>query len=94
MTGKEALLTVAEAYRVAEGTTRSIVSWRVFEDTRKLQALVDGKDIQLSRFERAMLWFSENWPANVGWPIEIARPAPAAPADPAQPAPEPAGAPA
>lgn len=76
MTGKEALLTVAEAYRIAEDTTRSIVSWRVFEDTRKLQALVDGKDIQLSRFERAMLWFSVNWPEKSPWPDSVPRPVP------------------
>lgn len=74
MDGKHSLLSVAEAYRQAERLSVSKVSWRAFGDVRKLGDLINGKDIQLSRYEKAMLWFSVNWPTTAQWPEGVFRP--------------------
>jgi hypothetical protein len=76
MTSINHLLRVARAYGAAEGIAPSTVSWRVFGDTKKLGALETGSDIQIGRWERAMQWFSDNWPAGTEWPAGIARPMP------------------
>ncbi len=38
---------------------------------KKLQA---GGDCRTSTADRAMQWFSDNWPDDLSWPNEIARP--------------------
>lgn len=68
------LLTLARAYGDAEQIGLSTVSWRVFGDTKKLAALEDGADIQIGRYEKAMQWFSDNWPEKTRWPKGIDRP--------------------
>lgn len=73
MNGIDQLLTVARAYGAATGLELSQVSWRVLGDTKKLGALEQGADIQVGRFERAMQWFSDNWPSQVEWPDGITR---------------------
>ncbi|MFL5063433.1 MAG: hypothetical protein ACJ8FU_08380 [Xanthobacteraceae bacterium] len=76
MNGKEQLLALAAAYERATGLGTSTVSWRVFGDTKKLAAMRDhGAGIQLDRYEKAMRWFSENWPGNADWPESVTRPA-------------------
>jgi hypothetical protein len=75
MTGTEQLLAVARAYSVAEGIDLSTTSWRALGDSKKLTAIENGADIQVGRFERTLIWFSQNWPPNIEWPAGIARPA-------------------
>ncbi|WP_414146115.1 hypothetical protein [Acetobacter indonesiensis] len=36
-----------------------------------------GGSITIKSFERAMTWFSDNWPENQPWPDAIERPTPA-----------------
>lgn len=86
MTGIEKLLIVARAYAEAAGVGMSAVSWRVFGDTKKLRAIEGGADIQIRRFERAMSWFSENWPSDATWPIDVERPSPSIVPDQPEPA--------
>lgn len=68
------LIEVASCYCVATGKTQIAVSKRVFNDGKVLNNLADGKDITIGRFERAMRWFSENWPEGADWPETIERP--------------------
>lgn len=75
------LLCIAGAYQAATGLDQSTVSWRALGDVRKLSALAEGKDIQVTRYERAMIWFSENWPEGVEWPDAVNRPLSAEGAD-------------
>lgn len=77
MSAIDDLLAVSRAYATSEGLDLSTVSWRALGDTKKLTAIVDGKDIQVRRYERTMQWFSDHWPTNAEWPAEIERPAPA-----------------
>lgn len=74
MSGIDQLLVVARAYANATGLELSTVSWRVFGDTKKLPAIEAGADIQVRRYEKAIQWFSENWPEDARWPDEVARP--------------------
>lgn len=58
------LLAIADAYKKAAGIDRdSTVSYRVFRDTKKLAYLRAGGDITVGRFNAALCWFAENWPA-------------------------------
>lgn len=72
------LLSLANTYEAATGIGRTTLSWRVFSDTKKLQSLHDGKDIQTKRLESAIAWFSANWPEGADWPESISRPKEAA----------------
>lgn len=74
MTGIDQLLGLAREYARAEGIELSTVSWRVFGDTKKLGAMETGSDIQVRRHEKAMAWFSENWPGSAEWPADVPRP--------------------
>jgi hypothetical protein len=70
------LLLLAKAYGSAAEIELSTVSWRVFGDTKKLAALETGSDIQVGRYEKAVQWFSDNWPERARWPAAVQRPAP------------------
>ena len=68
------ILALAREYGRAVGVEMTTVSWRVFDDGKKLAALEAGADIQTRRADRAVAWLAENWPPGAVWPSEIARP--------------------
>lgn len=74
MSGIASLLKVVRVYQFATGLGQSTVSWRVFGDTKKLGALEAGKDIQVTRLEKAVQWLSDNWPEDAVWPDDVDRP--------------------
>lgn len=74
MSAIDSLLDVAWRYAEAEGVPLTTVSSRALNDGKKLSALEEGADISVGRLERAMVWFSANWPAGAEWPAEIVRP--------------------
>lgn len=74
MSGIEQLLTVARRYAEIEEIPLSTVSSRALDDGKKLKALEGGADINVGRLERALRWFSDNWPAG-DWPADVPRPA-------------------
>lgn len=74
MSAIDDLIAVARAYADSEGIDLSRVSWRALGDTKKLDAILTGSDIQVRRFEKTMQWFSDHWPASASWPADIARP--------------------
>lgn len=76
MTLIEQLSTVATAYCERRGLSVARVSTLVFNDGSKLGDLMSGRsDLVTRRLERALLWFSANWPADLDWPASIDRPA-------------------
>lgn len=85
MDGIKDLIRVAAAYGAALSIERSTVSWRLFGDSKKLDGLVGGADIQVRRFESAMQWLSSNWPEGVSWPFDVRRPGAASRNDDPQP---------
>ena len=76
MGGIAQLLAVARAYAESEGVSLSTVSFRALNDGKKLGLIESGgADIQVGRLERAMQWFSDNWPS-AEWPAGVPRPTP------------------
>jgi hypothetical protein len=72
------LLAVARAYAEAEQVDLSVVSSRVFDDSKKLPAVASGAaSLTLRRAEAALAWFAGRWPAGATWPAAV--PLPAAP---------------
>jgi hypothetical protein len=68
------LLTVADAYASARKLSRSRVSTIVFNAGLALDRIASGKDLTTGNWERAMRWFSENWPDGAVWPPTVSRP--------------------
>ena len=73
----DALLSIASTYEGATGLSASRVSTIVFNDGKILDRLRTGADITVGRAERAIQWFSDNWPAELTWPQGVPRPKPA-----------------
>jgi len=74
-------LLVARTYRQLSGLKTTALSWRLFGDSKKLGALENGADIQVTRYEKALHWLSNHWPEGAEWPDGVSRPAKTADAD-------------
>lgn len=74
MSGIDSFLNVAKRYAELERVPLSTVSSRALNDGKKLAALEFGADINVKRMERALQWFSNNWPSDGTWPDDVARP--------------------
>lgn len=69
------LLLVATAYSEHTGINLRLLGDRIFSDRRRIEALQQGSaDLNTRSYEKAMAWFSENWPENLGWPEGVERP--------------------
>ena len=68
------LISVADAYASARGLSRSRVSTIVFNAGLALDRIASGRDLNTGNWERAMRWFSENWPEGAVWPDDVERP--------------------
>lgn len=77
------ILDVANAYCGKTGLSRSRVATIVFNDGKKLDLIERGADLNTRRYEKAMLWFSANWPEGLAWPKGVERPADEAAQEPA-----------
>lgn len=59
------LLIAIDAYRVvAGGIPETTASYRIFGDSKKLNALREGGDLTTARFNATICWLSEGWPAD------------------------------
>lgn len=74
MIDSSTLIRIASTYAERAGVEMKTVSYRVFGDTKKLPAMMNGADITVSRFNDAVRWFSDNWPADLAWPVGVDRP--------------------
>lgn len=68
------LLALASAYCEATDVKIGTLSFRIFNDSKIFARISNGNDITTGRFEKAIRWFSENWPENAVWPETVARP--------------------
>ncbi|WEO73208.1 hypothetical protein [Agrobacterium vitis] len=71
---REQILLVADVYGAQRGISRKRVSTLVLNRGSKLDDIAGGCDILTAIFERAMEWFSANWPEGAHWPDEVVRP--------------------
>lgn len=69
-------IAITTAFREITGLKTTALSWRLFGDSKKLGALEAGADIQVTRYEKALQWLSDNWPPehDALWPGDVARP--------------------
>ncbi len=74
MTLTDNLVCVADAYCAAVGRSRSRISTVIFGGGDRLDGVARGRDLNTRSYERAMQWFSDNWPEGVAWPDGITRP--------------------
>ncbi|MCQ0986426.1 hypothetical protein [Jiella marina] len=72
------LLAVADRYCEATGKRRGTVSAVVLRRGSRLDEIAAGADIGTRSFERAVVWFSDNWPEGLAWPQGVTRPQPEA----------------
>lgn len=67
------LMICASAYAGARKVSLSTLGrlaagdWRFFRE--------DGSTFTARKYDEVMLWFSEQWPSDVGWPSDVPRPA-------------------
>lgn len=54
--------------------SRDRLSTIVLSGGKRLQNIASGRDLNTATFERAMQWFSDNWPDGAVWPADIPRP--------------------
>lgn len=74
---REQLISISDLYGDAKGIGRQRVSTIVLNRGSTLDLIAQGRsDLNTGTFERAMIWFSVNWPSEANWPKEIARPVP------------------
>ncbi len=71
---REQIILVADTFGAASGIGRKRVSTIVLNRGSKLDDIAAGGDLMTGVFERALLWFSENWPDDATWPSEVPRP--------------------
>lgn len=56
------------------GRSHWAISMRIFSKGDFFKRLDAGRDCQTGTADRAMQWFSDNWPEDLAWPKDIARP--------------------
>ena len=76
MTLVSQLLIIANSFCSARRLSLPRVSTLIFNDGKRLGSIQRGGDLQTASFERAMVWFSANWPEGAAWPSDVPRPAP------------------
>lgn len=67
-------MAVADAYCLARGLSRARVATIVFNAGGALDRIASGRDLNTGSWERAMRWFSDNWPEGAEWPDQVERP--------------------
>ncbi|KQS84146.1 hypothetical protein [Rhizobium sp. Leaf386] len=62
------LIMVTEAFLGVTGLKEVTVSYRIFRDSGKIRKLRAGEGITLKRYDEAMRWLVDNWPAGSSMP--------------------------
>jgi len=89
MVPSEALKLLARLYMEHTGIKPFSLGYRAGMGGKFFQfVLVEGKGYHSDSGDKAMIWFSENWPADLPWPRSIPRLADSNPIIPAAPADE------
>lgn len=78
MTLTASLIKVCDAYCSETRLSRGRLGTLVFNDGKAFERIAAGGDLNTRSYERAMLWFAENWPEGLDWPEDIDRPEPEA----------------
>lgn len=72
MIEKHTLLDLCDAYRAAAGVGQEkTLSFRIFQDSKRLTRIRDGADITLTGWNMAMRYLADRWPAKADLPAEL-----------------------
>jgi hypothetical protein len=72
---REQLITVSDIFAHCRGIGRQRLSTIVLNRGSTLDRIAEGEsDITTGTFEKAMMWFSVNWPDGADWPADVPRP--------------------
>ena len=74
MTHREVLLTLFECYCRRAKLSQARVSTLVFNHGGRIARIRAGRDFTVGSYERALRWFSDQWPEELSWPEGIPRP--------------------
>lgn len=74
MLSKTDILSVIDAYLAGSSIQEKTLSGRIFDDQKKIGLMRGNSDITLTRANNAMIWLSQNWPADATWPDGVWRP--------------------
>ena len=72
---KEILATLADEFANATGRKPGGIWAEAAKDGRFMDRVESGQTFTVKVFDRAVQWFSDNWPDGVRWPKVIKRPA-------------------
>ena len=86
MVPSEALKLLARLYLDHTGIKVFSLGYRAGMGGKFFQLVLAGKGYHSDSGDKAMLWFSANWPADLAWPMSIPRLAVSAKTIPASPA--------
>ncbi|MCF7778042.1 hypothetical protein GLP59_10360 [Sulfitobacter sp. M220] len=70
----EQLTELAETMATHIGRSEATLSNKAAGNATLFERLRGGKGCTIQTAQRAMVWFSENWPADLEWPADIPRP--------------------
>lgn len=73
---KQHLLILCDAMAAHSGLSHWQIGRRALKNVRFFHDLRRGQGCTLTSYERAMLWFGEQWPAGLTWPVGVPRLAP------------------
>lgn len=68
------LLVLAKAYATHKNLSLSTVSTYAANAGRFMANIEDGKSCTLRTYQRVVVWFAANWPADLEWPKGVERP--------------------
>jgi hypothetical protein len=69
------LVTLADAYMAATGMSSATLSERAGGDWQFFDKVRDGRlNWRIRTYDRAVGWFSDNWPDGLDWPADVPRP--------------------
>lgn len=74
---RDQLLTVSEAYCRAVSRSEARISTLVYGAGNAICRLRNGADMGSERLHNGIQWFSDHWPTDAAWPVEVPRPEPA-----------------
>lgn len=72
----KSLIELSELYAEHMNISHWRVSYLARGDGQFFKRLQDGKSCTLKTADTLVLWFSANWPDDLDWPRDIARPKP------------------
>lgn len=77
---RQHLLDLGAAYCAETGYASKTVAQKACGDFRFFERVQSGASFTVKTYDRALQFFSDNWPRRMPWPDAIERPAPIEPA--------------